>query len=177
MYTLSKLFSAVSYSSRNKYLSNNDKIYSTVVQETQAELALTEVAETTLQETSTKSRTKQRKRSGLLSGTGAPLQKIRLYLFENLLVKTENQTKKIILLVLFSQEIVSKYKKKSMPPLMKKRKRPTTRPKPSKLVLATMQLVLFFERKKSPEHSFQEANFNKKYQILQTICMWSKINI
>ena len=88
MYTLSKLFSAVSYSSRNKYLSNNDNIYSTVVQETQAELALTEVAETTLQETSTKSRTKQRKRSGLLSGTGAPLQKIRLYLFENLLVKT-----------------------------------------------------------------------------------------
>ena len=56
-------------------------------------MALTEVAETTLQETSTKSRTKQRKRSGLLSGTGAPLQKIRLYLFENLLVKTENQTK------------------------------------------------------------------------------------
>jgi hypothetical protein len=42
MYTLSKLFSAVSYSSRNKYLANNDKIYWTVVQETQAELALTE---------------------------------------------------------------------------------------------------------------------------------------
>ena len=75
MYLISKLFSAVSYSSRNKYLSNNDKIYSTVVQETQAVLALTEVAETALQETSTKSRTKQRKRSGLLSGTE---EKIRL---------------------------------------------------------------------------------------------------
>ena len=116
MYTISKLFSAVSYLSGSKYLSNNDKIYSTVVQETQAELAQTEVAKTTLQETSTKSRTKQRKRSGLLSGIGAPLQKIRLYLFENLLVKTENQTKNIILLVLFSQEIVSKHKKKAKPP-------------------------------------------------------------
>ena len=35
-------------------------------------------------------------------------------------------------------------------------------PKPSKLVLATMQLVLFFEREKSLEQSFQKANFKKK---------------
>ena len=43
------MFSAVSYSSRNKYLSTNDKIYSIVVQETQAKLALTEVAENIFQ--------------------------------------------------------------------------------------------------------------------------------
>ena len=49
-YSLSKLFSAVSYLSRNKYVSTNDKIYSTVVQETQAEMALTKVAETIFQE-------------------------------------------------------------------------------------------------------------------------------
>ena len=44
-YTLSKLFSAVKYSSRNKLLATNDTIYSTVVQETQADLALIEIAE------------------------------------------------------------------------------------------------------------------------------------
>ena len=83
---------------RNKYLSNNDKIYSTVVQETQAELALTEVAETTLQQTSTMSSTKQRKRSG-------PLQKIRLYLFENMLFKTENQKNRFILLFYYPRKL------------------------------------------------------------------------
>ena len=44
-YTLSKLFSAVKYSSRNKLLATNDTIYSTVVQETQADMALIEIAE------------------------------------------------------------------------------------------------------------------------------------
>ena len=44
------MFLAVSDSSRNKYLSTNDKIYSTVVQEMQAEMALTEVVETIFQE-------------------------------------------------------------------------------------------------------------------------------
>ena len=43
------MFSAVSYASRNKYLSTNDKIYSTVVQETQAEMALSEVTESIFQ--------------------------------------------------------------------------------------------------------------------------------
>ena len=49
-YSLTKMFSAVSYASTNEYLSTNDKIYSTVVQETQAKMALTEVAETIFQE-------------------------------------------------------------------------------------------------------------------------------
>jgi len=44
-YTLSKLFSAVNYSSRNKLLATNDTIYSTVVQETKADMALIEMAE------------------------------------------------------------------------------------------------------------------------------------
>ena len=43
------MFSAVSYASRDKYLSSNDKIYSTVVQETQAEMALSEVMESMFQ--------------------------------------------------------------------------------------------------------------------------------
>ena len=80
-------------------------------------------------------------------------------------------------MVLFSQEIVSKYKKKSKPPLMTKRKRPTMRAKSSKVVFGNYAFGALFRKEKSPEHSFQEANFNKKYQILQTICMWSKINI
>ena len=44
------MFSAVSYASRNKYLSTKDKIYSTVVQETQAEMALSEIAESIFQD-------------------------------------------------------------------------------------------------------------------------------
>ena len=43
------MFSAVSYASRNKYLSTDDKIYSTVVQETQAEMALHDVTESIFQ--------------------------------------------------------------------------------------------------------------------------------
>ena len=38
-YSLTKMFSAVSYTSRDKYLSSNDKIYSAIVQETKAEIA------------------------------------------------------------------------------------------------------------------------------------------
>ena len=44
-YTLSQLFSAVNYSSRNKLLATNDTIYSTVVQETKADMALIEMVE------------------------------------------------------------------------------------------------------------------------------------
>ena len=47
---LSKMFASVSYSSRNKYLLTNDKIYSNVIQETQAEAALVEVAEETFRD-------------------------------------------------------------------------------------------------------------------------------
>ena len=65
-FSLSKFFAAMSYSFRNEYLSNNDNIYLTVAQETQAEMALTEVAETIFQE-NLHQETKQRKRSGLLS--------------------------------------------------------------------------------------------------------------
>ena len=39
----------MSYASRNKYLSTNDKIYSTIMQETQAEMALNEVEESIFQ--------------------------------------------------------------------------------------------------------------------------------
>ena len=44
-YFLTKIFSVVSDSQRNKYLNKSEKIYSNVVQETRAEAAITEVAE------------------------------------------------------------------------------------------------------------------------------------
>ena len=44
-YGLSKLFSLVSYSDRHKYLLTSDNIYSNIIQESQADKALTEVAE------------------------------------------------------------------------------------------------------------------------------------
>ena len=109
----------MSYYSRNKYASCNEKIYSTVVQETQAELALPEVAETIFQENLNQKLNQTEKRSGLLSGTGTLQQKIRLYVFESLMVKTQNQ-KKTILLVLSPQEVATNCKKKSKPSLMKK---------------------------------------------------------
>ena len=40
-----KIIFAVNYSSRNKLLATNDTIYSTVVQETKADMALIEMAE------------------------------------------------------------------------------------------------------------------------------------
>ena len=42
---MSKRFSAVSYASWTKHLTAEDKIYSNVIQETQADLAVIEVAE------------------------------------------------------------------------------------------------------------------------------------
>ena len=42
---MTKLFLAVSYSSRNKYLTNGDKNYSNIVQQTQAEEANIDVGE------------------------------------------------------------------------------------------------------------------------------------
>ena len=49
-YSLAKMFSTVSYMSRDKYLSSNDKIYSAFVQETQVEMVLDEAAEDNFQE-------------------------------------------------------------------------------------------------------------------------------
>ena len=63
---LVQTFLAVSYSSRNKYLSTNDKIYSNVVQETQAEMALTEVAETIFQENLNQERNNPEEEVGVL---------------------------------------------------------------------------------------------------------------
>jgi len=50
---LSKLFSLVSYSARHKYLLTSDKIYSNVIQETQADSALTEVVKEIFREHTT----------------------------------------------------------------------------------------------------------------------------
>ena len=103
-YSLTKMFSAVSYTSRDKYLSSNDKIYSAVVQETKAEMALDEVAESIFQD-HLKPDQNKRKQSGLQSRKGSFLQQIRLCLFKQLWIKQQNR-KKITFLVLFSQEIV-----------------------------------------------------------------------
>ena len=48
--SLNKFFALVSYASRDKYLYNNDNIYSNVIQETEAEKALEELAEETFQD-------------------------------------------------------------------------------------------------------------------------------
>ena len=62
------MFSAVSYASRNKYLSTNDKIYSAVVQETQAEMALSEVAESIFQDNLQPDQNMQEKEVGACPG-------------------------------------------------------------------------------------------------------------
>ena len=92
IYYLTKIFASVSYSSRNKYLFTSDKIYSNVVQETQAEAAIMEVGEAIFND-HFNSLARKWKTSGKFSKTGKLLQQIRLYLLGNYLVKkTKNQT-------------------------------------------------------------------------------------
>ena len=80
-YGLSKLFSLVSYSDRHKYLLTSDNIYSNVIQETQADKALTEVAEEIFREhITTKSQDpnleKQELRGTNKDGTTTPTDKV-----------------------------------------------------------------------------------------------------
>ena len=100
------MFSAVSYASRNKYLSTNDKIYSTVVQETQAEMALSEVAESIFQDNLQPDQNMQEKEVGasIQDRTISPTDKV--VPFQTTLGQTTKPQKKITLLVLFFQEIV-----------------------------------------------------------------------
>ena len=56
----------MSYSNRNDYLSSTDKIYSNDVQKTQAELALTEVAETLFAESLMSDKTRTEETDGTL---------------------------------------------------------------------------------------------------------------
>ena len=100
------MFSAVSYTSRNKYLSTYDKIYSTVVQETQAEMALSEVAESIFQDNLQPDQNMQEKEVGasIQDRTISPTDKV--VPFQTTLGQTTKPPKKITLLVLFSQEIV-----------------------------------------------------------------------
>ena len=80
-YGLSKPFSLVSYSNRHKYLLTSDNIYSNVIQETQADKALTEVAEEMFREhITTKSQDpnlgKQELRGTNKDGTTTPTDKV-----------------------------------------------------------------------------------------------------
>ena len=49
-YYLSKLFASVSYSSRDKYLFSNENIFSDIIQETQAEAAISDLEEKVFQD-------------------------------------------------------------------------------------------------------------------------------
>ena len=72
------MFLAVSYTSRDKYLSSNDKIYSAVVQETQVEISLDEVAESTFQDHLKSDQNKQEKEIGtsIKEGIISPTDKV-----------------------------------------------------------------------------------------------------
>ena len=72
------MFSAVSYMSRDKYLSSNDKIYSAIVQETKAEMALDEVAESIFQDHLKPDQNKQEKEVGtsIKEGIISPTDKV-----------------------------------------------------------------------------------------------------
>ena len=99
------MFSAVSYASRNKYLSTNDKGYSTVVQETQAEMALSEVAESVFQDNFNPEQKYQEEEVGAIIRDRNTSPKDKVVPFRTILGQT-TKPKKIILLVLFFQEIV-----------------------------------------------------------------------
>ena len=124
-------------------------------------MALTEVAETIFQENLNQEQNDQEKDVGAFIQDRSTSTKDKVVPFRTVFGQTQNQ-KKIILLVLSSQEIVWKYTNRSRLSLTKKWRKVAKLQKPLKLVSRTMQLVLFFEMKKSLEQLFQRANFNKK---------------
>ena len=75
------MFLAVSYTSRDKYLSSNDKIYSAVVQETQAEMALSEIAESIFQDNLQPDQNMQEKEVGasIQDRTTSPTDEVVLF--------------------------------------------------------------------------------------------------
>ena len=90
--SLNKFFALVSYASRDKYLYNNDNIYSNVIQETEAEKALEELAEETFQDhlaSSIPNQTEEDPRGIVKIGTILPKDKVGF--FDHL---TELQNKK-----------------------------------------------------------------------------------
>ena len=90
--SLNKFFALVSYASRDKYLYNNDNIYSNVIQETEAEKALEELAEETFQDhlaSSIPNQTEEDPRGIVKIGTILPKDKVGF--FDHL---TEPQNKK-----------------------------------------------------------------------------------
>ena len=89
--------------SRDKYLSSNDKIYSAVIQETQVEMALDEVAEGTFQDHLKPDQNEKETGTSTRERIISPTDKV--VSFQTTLDQT-TKPKKITLLVLFSQEIV-----------------------------------------------------------------------
>ena len=100
------MFLAVSYASRNKYSSTNDKIYSIVVQETQAEMALSEVTESIFQYNLQPNQNMQEKEVGasIQDRIISPTDKV--VPFQTTLGQTTKPPKQNYSLVLFFQEIV-----------------------------------------------------------------------
>jgi len=89
------MFSAVSYASRNKYLSTNDKIYSTVVQETQAEMALSEVTKSIFQYNLQPDQNMQEKEVGASIQDRTILPTDKVVPFQTTLGQTTNPPKKL----------------------------------------------------------------------------------
>ena len=85
-------------------MSTNDKIYSTVVQETQAEMALSEVTETIFIYHLQPEHARERGGASIQDRTISPTDKV--VPFQTTLGQTTKPQKKISLLVLFFQEIV-----------------------------------------------------------------------
>jgi len=104
-YSLTKMFSAVSYASRNKYLSTNDKIYSTVMQETQADMALNEVAESIFQDHLQPDQNTQEKEVGtsIKERTISPTDKV--VSFQTTLGQTTKPKKRLLSLFCFSRKL------------------------------------------------------------------------
>ena len=99
------MFLAVSYASRNKYLSTNDKMYSTVVQETQVEMALSEVAESIFQDNLQPDKNMQEKEVGasIQNRTISPTDKV--VPFKTTLGQTTKPKKKLLSWFCFSRKL------------------------------------------------------------------------
>ena len=152
------MFSTVSYMSRDKYLSSNDKIHSAFVQETQVEMVLDEAAEGTFQDHLKPDQNEKETGTSIRERIISPTDKV--ISFQTTLDQTTKPKKDYSLGFVFPGNCVEIHKK-SKRFSKKKWRRIAKLQLRSKHVSRIARLELFFAIRKSLEQLSQKQNFNK----------------
>ena len=155
------MFSTVSYMSRDKYLSSNDKIYSAFVQETQVEMVLDEAAEGTFQDHLKPDQNE--KETGTSIRIISPTDKV--VSFQTTLDQTTKPKKDYFLGFVFPGNCVEIHKeiKKIFDEEMEK----SCKASPTFKASGIVRLGLFSTTRKSLEQLSPKRNFNKSSSSFQ----------